>query len=309
MRIIAKTLMALMAAAALATGAAHAAGGETKELKHHHWSFTGINGHYEQESLQRGFQVYREVCAACHSLDFIAFRNLGDKGGPYYLAECPAELIERGLPATTDCSNPNENPIVKALAAEYEIEDGPDDAGDMFMRAGLPSDYFPNPYANKQQAAAANGGAVPPDFSLLAKARHHGPDYIYSLLTGYEDPPETITVGPGQYYNPYYPGDSSSLLKPEYFDADGNVLESVKIPYGGVFAMAPPLAEGIVEYTDGAPMTVEQYSEDIVNFMMWAAEPKLEARKNMGRISMFYLFVLAIIVYLSYKQIWSRVEH
>lgn len=309
MRLFTKSLIAFAAALTLAPAVASASGGETRDLKHNHWHFNGINGSYDQGALQRGFQVYREVCASCHSIDLVAFRNLADEGGPFYLKKCPEVLIERGLSATTDCSNPTENPIVKQLAAEYEIEDGPDDGGDMFMRAGLPSDYIPSPYINKQQAAAANGGALPPDFSLLAKARHHGPDYIYSLLSGFEDAPEIIAPAPGQYYNPYFPGDVTSLLKPEYLDEEGHLKEGFELPEGGVLAMNSPLADGIVEYTDGSPMTVDQYSKDVAEFMMWAAEPKMAERKKMGLISMFYLFIFAGIVYASYKQIWSNVEH
>ncbi len=305
MNTIIKTLITATAFFGLSVGIANAAGGETKELKHHHWTFAGITGAYDKESVQRGFQVYREVCSACHSLDYVAFRHLGQKGGPFYMEKCP-----EGFPSTQDCRQPIANPIIKALAAEYEIEDGPDDGGDMFMRPGLPADYMPGPYANVQQAAAANGGAIPPDFSLIAKARHHGPDYIYSLLTGYEDPPETITIAEGTYYNPYFPGDSTSLLKPEYVDDEGHVLEGVKVPYGGVLKMKAPLSDEIVDYADEeTPETVEQYSEDVTNFLMWAAEPKLESRKRMGMISMIYLFIFAGIVYWSYKQIWSDVDH
>jgi cytochrome c1 len=307
-------ILTIFAAAALAmSGAAHAAGGKTKELKHHDWSFNGIFGTYDKEAVQRGFQVYREVCAACHSLDLIAFRHLGDKGGPYYMDKCPAELIELGLPETTDCSNPNANPVVRAFAAEYTITDGPDDEGDMFERPGVPADYVPGPYANKQQAASANGGAIPPDMSLLAKARPHGPDYIYSLLTGYPadgELPKELEIPAGQYYNPYYPGDTLSLMKPEYLDEEGNVLEGVKQPYGGVFKMKNPLIDGMVDYVDDSiPETVEQYAEDVTYFMMWAAEPKMEARKRMGMITMIYLFIFAGILYASYKQIWRDVEH
>ncbi|WP_306253802.1 cytochrome c1 [Parvularcula sp. IMCC14364] len=305
MKLISKLFMSLMMVVLMSTGSALAAGGKTKPVEHHHWSFTGINGKYDKDALQRGFQVYREVCSACHSLDYIAFRHLGDKGGPFYLDECP-----EGAPDTLNCSNPNDNPLVKALAAEYEVQDGPDDAGDMFMRAGLPSDTIPGPYANEQQAAAANGGAIPPDLSLIAKARHHGPDYIYSLLKGYEDPPETVTLDPGTYYNPYYGGDMSTLLKPEFLDEEGKPLEGVDVPYGGVLKMKAPLAEGIVDYADDStPETVEQYAEDLTAFLMWTAEPKLEARKQMGKISVLYLLIMAIIVYLSYKQIWSGIEH
>lgn len=304
MKKLIKSITAIAVPCLLLIGVANAAGGETKELKHQHWSFTGITGDYDSDTLQRGFQVYREVCSACHSMNYVAFRNLGDPGGPYEPAVC--EQIPN-LPETVNCSDPNSNPLIRALAAEYTITDGPDDAGDMFERPGLPSDYFPTPFANPQMAMAANGGAMPPDMSLLAKARHHGPDYIYSLLTGYEEPPETIEVMPGQHYNPYYPGDTTSLLKEEYVDEDGHPLEGVQVPYGGTFKMAAPLSDGIVAYADGSPETVEQYSYDVTNFLMWAAEPKLEQRKRMGMVVITFLLFLAIFVYLSYKQIWRDV--
>ncbi|WOI52515.1 cytochrome c1 [Parvularcula sp. LCG005] len=297
---------ALAAFAALGlTSAATAAEGQTKELKHVHESWAGILGHYDQAQLQRGYQVYRTVCASCHSMDLVAFRHLGQKGGPFYLDRCPEGL---GIPESTDCSNPVSNPIIKSLAKDYQFEDGPDDAGDMFMRAGLVSDYLPSPYANREQAQAANGGAYPPDMSLLVKARHHGPAYIYSLITGYEEPPETISVPAGQHYNPYYPGDTKALLKPEYVDEEGHVKDGVELPPGGVFKMAAPLKDGVISYEDGSPETVEQYAEDVVAFLQWAAEPKLEQRKSLGRAVLLYLLIFAGIVYFSYKQIWKKVH-
>ena len=305
-----KRLLAGLALAAVAVTGAQAAGGYTKELKHHHWHFTGVFGQYDKDAVQRGYQVYREVCAQCHSMRLVSFRNLGQPGGPFYLDSCPA-----GVPANVDCANPNENPIVKALAAEYEIEDGPDDSGDYFKRPGVPSDRFPNPYSpdmkqNNVLATSANNGALPPDLSLIAKARPHGPDYIYSLLTGYVDPPETISVSPGQYYNPYFPGDSKSLIKDEYKDKGGNLLPDVKVPYGGAFAMAPPLLDGAIDYADeSTPETVEQYSADVTEFLMWAAEPKLEARKKLGFMVVSYLLIFTGLLYWSYRKVWSNIEH
>lgn len=297
-------LVAAVAVIGLAASPAMAAGGKVKEYKHPHASWEGVFGHFEQDQLQRGYQVYREVCAACHSMELVAFRHLGDKGGPYYLDSCPKGL---GIPDSVDCSDPAQNPIIKSLAADFTVQDGPDDAGDMFDRPGLPSDYLPTPYANVQQAAAANGGAYPPDMSLLAKARHHGPAYIYSLLQGYADIPDTIDVPGGQYYNVYYAGDTLSLMKPELLNEDGTVIEGVKQPYGGVFKMAAPLSEGVVTYEDGTPETVAQYAEDVTAFLMWAAEPKLEERKTMGRFVLIYLFIFAGIVYASYRQIWRKI--
>jgi ubiquinol-cytochrome c reductase cytochrome c1 subunit len=298
---------AIVATAAIfaATGAAEAAGGKTLELKHQHWHFNGPFGSYDAEAMQRGFQVYKTVCASCHGVHQLSFRNLGDTGGPFHLAECPA-----GVPETTDCSKPSENPVVKAIAAEYEVTDGPDDMGDMFKRPGLPSDKIPGPYANEQQARAANGGAYPPNLALIMKARHHGPDYVYSLLTGYQDAPATVTLGPTQHYNPYFAGDMSQLLKAEYLNAEGHPAEGVEIPPGGVLAMKAPLSDGIVDYADEAiPETVDQYAKDVVEFLTWASEPKMEQRKSLGVVTMGYLIFLTLVLFMSYRAIWSKIEH
>ncbi len=293
------------AALALAPVAAFAAGGGALPLKHEHWHFKGPFGTYDREAMQRGFQVYKTVCASCHGLNQLAFRNLGDKGGPFYLEECP-----EGVPETTNCKVPAENPVVKAIAAEYTVKDGPDDLGEMFDRPGLPSDKFPKPFANEQQARAANGGAYPPNLALITKARHHGPDYVYSLLTGYEQAPDTVVLGPGQNYNPYFPGDMSQLLKPEHRDAEGHPLDSVEVPPGGVLAMAPPLSDGVVDYADPAiPETVDQYAKDVVEFLTWASEPKMEVRKSLGVVTVGYLLILTIILFFSYRAIWSKVDH
>ena len=300
-----KTLRFLAAAIVLVAPLPALAAGKAKDPKHVQWHFDGPFGTYDADAVQRGFQVYQTVCVSCHGLELIAFRNLGDKGGPYHLEACPA-----GVPDNIDCKNPNDNPIVKAIAASYQITDGPDDSGDMFQRPGIPSDYFPSPYANEPMARMANNGALPPDLSLITKARHYGPDYVYSLLAGYEDAPDTVTVAPGQYYNPYFPGDMSQNVKPEYLDEAGKPREGVEVPYGGVLAMAPPLQDGIVDYADDeTPETVEQYSKDVTEFLAWAAEPKMEQRKKLGVVTLAYLLILTGILYWSYREIWSKVRH
>ncbi|WP_428410620.1 cytochrome c1 [Hyphococcus sp.] len=298
---ITKTLIAVLAAAAVGQTAAHAAAGKAKHPEHQHWHFNGPFGTFDKDALQRGYQVYETVCSNCHSLNLVAFRNLGQKGGPFYLEKCP-----EGFPETINCANPNDNPVVKALAAKYkfQVTDGPDDTGDMFQREPLPSDRIPAPYANEQLARMANNNALPPDLSLMAKARHGGADYIYSLLTGYEDPPSTVEIGAGQYYNPYFHGDMAQAMKPEYMH-DGHPVEGVTVPLGGVLAMAPPLADGIIEYGDDSPQTVEQYAKDVTEFLMWAAEPKMESRKALGVMSIIYLVILAGILYWSYRKIWA----
>lgn len=302
-----RTTLTLLFSCAALLGAAEAAGGKTAPLKHNHWHFDGPFGSYDAEAMQRGWQVYSEVCSSCHGLQQVSFRNLGQKGGPFYMRSCPA-----GVPETVDCSNPNDNPVVKAIAAGYKFqaEDGPDEMGDMFMRPALPSDRVPSPYVNENQARAANGGALPPDLSLITKARHHGPDYVYSLLTGYEAPPANFNVAANQHYNIYFPGDMSQLLKDEMRDEEGHPVDGVEVPYGGVLAMAPPLSDGIVDYADeSVPETVDQYARDVAEFLAWAAEPKLEARKKLGFMTVAYLLILCGILYWSYRSIWSRVEH
>jgi ubiquinol-cytochrome c reductase cytochrome c1 subunit len=241
------------------------------------WSFAGPFGVYDIGQLQRGLKIYKEVCSACHSMHLVPFRALSDLG--YSQAQ------------------------VKAFAAEYTVQDGPNDDGEMFERPGIPSDFFPSPFPNEQAAAAANGGAAPPDMSLLAKARgvtrgfpqfvidiftqyaEGGPDYIYSLLTGYEEtPPEGMEIAEGTHYNPYFISGKS-------------------------LAMAPPLSDGQVTYEDGSPETVDQYSHDISAFLMWAAEPHLVERKRTGFNVMVFLILFGALVYLTKRKIWSNVEH
>lgn len=245
------------------------------------WSFAGMFGKYDTAQLQRGFRVFREVCTNCHSANSLAFRNLADFGGPQFSES-----------------------QVKALAAEYKIKDGPNDAGDMFERAGRPSDYWPAPYANANAARASNGGGLPPDMSVLAKARdvHNpfpmfvinalpffsyqegGPDYITALLTGYSDPPADVKLDAGQYYNKYMPG--------------------------GKIAMPPPLSgDGQVEYTDGTPATMQQYAKDVSAYLMWVAEPKLDQRKRTGFRVAIFLIILSALLYMTKRRVWANVAH
>ena len=223
------------------------------------WSFKGLFGKFDRASLQRGYQVYTEVCSSCHSMKYLSYRNLAEKGGPEF-TEAQA----------------------KAIAASFEVVDGPNADGDMFTRPGKLSDKFVMPYENIKAAQAANGGAYPPDMSVLVKARGGGVDYIYSLLQGYEDPPSGIILDDGVYYN--------------------------KFMYGNKIKMANQLSDGLVEYTDGTDATVEQMSKDVTTFLMWSAEPHLESRHQMGFKAIVYLIILTILVYFSMKRIWSRVE-
>ncbi|WP_417490745.1 cytochrome c1 [Maricaulis sp.] len=263
-----RILVAAVAALGL-SGIAWASTAGQRAPEHHHWHNAGPFGTFDRQALQRGLQIYQEVCSSCHSLDLVHFRNLGEPGGPFESEEFP---------------NANDNAIVMQIAAGYMIEDGPDDAGDMFERAGLPSDAFPAPFANPQQARGSNGGALPPDLSLIVKARSHGADYIRSLLLGYgEEVPHDVTIAPGKHYNPYFAG--------------------------AVIAMAPPLSEGLITYADGTEPSMEQMAEDVVTFLTWAGDPHMEARKQMGVMVLIYLFIFAILVYLAYRQIWANVKH
>ncbi len=238
------------------------------------WSFAGPLGKYNTAQLQRGYQVYREVCSNCHSMHFLSFRNLSDAGGPSF-----------------------SDGQVKALAASYKVQDGPNDSGDMFERAGRASDPFPQPFANEQAARAANGGALPPDMSVLAKARdiegawysfllgpfstyqEQGVDYIHALLNGYSETPKGFTLPSGKYYNEYFPGHAISMPK--------------------------PLNDGQVDYSDGSPKTVDQYAHDVSAFLAWTSEPKLNQRKNMGFNAIVFLIVFASLLYAVKRRIWA----
>ena len=223
------------------------------------WSFKGLFGKFDRSALQRGYQVYSEVCSSCHSMKYLSYRNLAEKGGPEF-SEAQA----------------------KAIAASFEVIDGPNSDGEMFTRPGKLSDKFVMPYENVKAAQVANGGAYPPDMSVLVKARSGGVDYIYSLLQGYDSPPAGLTLDEGVYYN--------------------------KFMYGKKIKMSNQLSDGLIEYADGTNATVEQMSKDVTTFLMWAAEPHLESRHQMGFKAIIYLIILTILVYLSMKKIWSRVE-
>lgn len=269
MKTLHRLLVVAAGALALATPEALAAAGKYKKPEDHTWSFEGPFGTFDRASLQRGFQVYQQVCSACHGMQHLYIRHLGEEGGPFFMEEYP---------------NPNDNPVVRAIAAEYIVEDGPDEWGDMFERPGRPSDRFPYPYENEQMGRAANGGAYPPDLSVIVKARHYGAEYIRSLMLGYGyEVPEDVEVRPGNYYNPYMPG--------------------------GLIAMPQVLYDDLIEYADGTPATEEQMAHDIAAFLAWAAEPHMEARKRMGLMVMIYLLVLAGLLYAAYRQVWSRVKH
>jgi ubiquinol-cytochrome c reductase cytochrome c1 subunit len=286
MKKLVSSVLSLTLAIGLGVGAAFAAeeGHEEGGTPHYpihkpknlEWSFAGPFGKYDKGQLQRGLKVYKEVCSACHSMNLVSFRTLEDLG---YSED-----------------------QVKAFAAEYEVQDGPNGDGEMFTRKAVPSDHFPSPYPNHEAAAASNNGAAPPDMSLLAKARgvtrgfplfvfdiftqyqEGGPDYIYSLLTGYVDPPEGTEVAEGTHYNPYFAN-------------------------AAALAMAPPISDDQVTYDDGSPQTLDQYSKDVSAFLMWAAEPHLEERKRTGFMVMVFLAIFTALIYLTKKSVYARKEH
>jgi ubiquinol-cytochrome c reductase cytochrome c1 subunit len=227
---------------------------DSVSLPHQHWSFDGAFGTYDRAALQRGFQVYKQVCSACHSMKRVSYRNLSALGY-------------------------NEDEI-KAIAADAMITDGPNDEGEMFERPGRPSDKFKSPFANDKMAQYANNGALPPDLSLITKARPHGADYIFALLTGYGEAPAGEELLPGQNWNKYFAGHK--------------------------IAMAPPLSAGSVAYEDGTDGTVEQYAKDLAQFLTWAAEPEMEVRKQTGLKAILFLAVFALIMYRVKRKVWAK---
>ena len=220
------------------------------------WPFEGIFGTFDRQAAQRGAQVYFEVCSACHSNHNIYYRNLKDIG--FSEAE------------------------IKQLAQKYTVKDGPNAEGEMFDRPALPSDRFVSPYPNEEAARAANNGAYPVDLSLIIKARHDGPNYVFSLLSGYQEAPADIKLMPGLYYNPYFEG--------------------------GQIAMPPPLTQGQVTFSDNTPATVEQMAKDVVVFLQWAAEPEMEHRKSIGLKVMIFLLVFTVFFYMAKKKIWKNIS-
>ncbi len=233
--------------------------GQNHPLLKQDWSFQSFFGKFDRASFQRGYQVYTEVCASCHSMKHLYYRNLAEQGGPEFSVE-----------------------QAKAIASNFEVVDGPNSDGEMFTRSAKLSDKFVMPYSNVEEAKLANGGAYPPDMSVLLKARSGGADYIYSVLLGYEDPPEDMILDDGVYYNKYM--------------------------YGNKIKMPKQLYDDLVTYADGTPATPEQMAKDVTTFMAWTAEPKLEERHKFGFRAITYLIILTILVYFSMKRIWSRVE-
>ena len=250
------TALALALGVAIAPQAARAAG-EYDTPPPANLSFQGFFGTFDRASAQRGLQVYRQVCASCHGLRLVSFRNL------------------RALGLTDD--------QIVAIAAEYQIQDGPNDEGQMFERPGRPSDRFPSPFPNERAARAANNGAYPPDLSVMTKARHYGANYIRAMLVGYQDPPAGVTIGDGMHYNRYFPGRQ--------------------------IAMANVLFDDMMDFADGTPATAEQMARDVTTFLAWAAEPEMEQRRQMGIRVVLFLLILGGLTYAVKRRVWSDVKH
>jgi ubiquinol-cytochrome c reductase cytochrome c1 subunit len=248
--------LAFILVALLGAGSVHTAGAEETKLPELHWSFNGVFGTFDRAAVKRGFQVYKEICSNCHSMNLLHYRNLADLGF-------------------------SEDEI-KQIAGSVKVTDGPNDNGDMFERPGKASDPFKAPFANPQAARAANNGALPPDLSLIAKARLGGADYIHAILTGYSDPPPGFKLQQGMNYNKYFPGHQ--------------------------IAMPPPLSDGAVTYADGTPATVDQMASDVATFLTWAAEPNLETRHRIGLKSILFLLVLTGMLYAVKRKIWAAVH-
>jgi ubiquinol-cytochrome c reductase cytochrome c1 subunit len=260
---------ALVIAAAVGLTAAVAQPAAALEPKAMSWSFDDpLFGRFDQEQLQRGYKVYHDVCSACHSMRLMSYRNLGQPGGPFYDPKYP---------------NPNDNPYVKAIAKDFKVSDIDSDTGDVIKRPATPADTFVSPFPNEAAARASNGGALPPDLSLIVRAREDGPRYVYSILTGYADTPAGMKAPAGKYYNPYM--------------------------QGGFIGMPLQLTPDRVTYDDGMKATASQEAQDVVAFLTWAAEPHMEERKKLGLAVMVYLVLFTGLLYASYRRIWRGVEH
>ncbi|MDI1228235.1 MAG: cytochrome c1 [bacterium] len=251
-----KKTLSMLAVAAVISAANPALASEGAEPPHQKWPHQGAFGTYDKAALQRGFQVYKEVCSSCHSMHLLSYRDLTQLG-----------------------YSPDQ---VKTVAAEYQIPDGPNDEGEMFERAGRPADRFKSPFPNDKAARAANGGALPPDMSLLSKAREHGDDYIYGILTGYEEKPAGFDLMPGLNYNKYFPGHQ--------------------------IAMAKPLSEGQVTFGDGTANTLEQQARDVTQFLAWASEPHMEQRKGMGLKVMIFMLAFCGIILAAKRKLWADIH-
>ena len=250
------TAVSVALAALLTLAPAVRAADENPPLPHQQWSFDGVFGTYDRPAMQRGFQVYKQVCSACHPVNHLRFGDLAALG------YTPSEL--------------------KVVAATDQVTDGPNDQGQMYQRPGRPSDPIPGPFPNDQAARAANGGALPPDLSLIVNAREGGADYVFAILNGFKPPPAGFQVPPGRYYNEYFPGH--------------------------LIAMPPPLSDSVVTYADGTKATVPQMAHDVATFLAWASQPSLEIRHRTGARVFLFLIVAVGVFYAAKRKIWAVVH-
>ena len=251
-----KLTLAIIAALTLAAPALRAQEEATPPLPHQSWSFEGTFGTFDRAALQRGFQVYDQVCSNCHAMSLLSYHDLSGIGF-------------------------GENEI-KAIAAQKQVTDGPNDQGDMYQRPGRASDHFVAPFPNDQASRAAHNGALPPDLSVIVYAREGGADYVYDLLTGFSDPPPGVKLRENMNYDKYFPGHQ--------------------------IAMPPPLSDDIVTYSDGTKATVAQEAHDVVTFLAWAADPHTEDRKRTGAKVIIFLLVMTGILYAAKRKIWAEVH-
>jgi ubiquinol-cytochrome c reductase cytochrome c1 subunit len=228
---------------------------EALEPKKNVWPFDGMRGNLDKQAAQRGFQIYSQVCSVCHSMNLVAYRDLTQLG--FSEAE------------------------VKVIASQKQVDDM-DDNGAHIQRPGKPFDHFVPPYPNEKASRAANNGAYPPDLSLIVKAREHGPDYVYSLISGFKAAPANEPAVAGKYYNPYFQGHWIS--------------------------MPPPLRDNAVAYQDGTNASVDQMARDVVTFLEWAAEPEMQERHEMGIKVLVFLFIMAIMFYVAKKRMWKKLH-
>lgn len=256
------TFAAALALAGVAASGVRAQNVEPTPPPHQDWSFEGPFGTFDRGALQRGYQVYKEICSTCHAMKYMHFRDLGPDGPNGGIGLSAAE--------------------VKALAASYQIADGPNDQGEMYERPGRPSDAFKSPFPNDEAAKVANGGAVPPDLSIVEKGRKDGNDYIDAILTGFKEAPKGVTVPNGLYYNEYFPGH--------------------------LIHMPPPLSDGAVNFADGTPSTVPQMAHDVATFLTWASNPDMEDRKGLGLKVMAFLVLFTGLMYATKRKIWADVH-
>lgn len=282
----------IILAALVACAPALAVAAEAEHPAKLQWSFEGPFGTFDEGAVQRGFQIYSQVCSACHVMNNLTYRNLGETGGPFAAAGTfnPAtgswEDIHLGAPHHGSRPVPaNDNPYVKAIAAEKQVTEIDRTNGQSVTRPARPSDHFVSPYANPFEAKAIHG-VSPPDLSLIIKARHDGANYVHAILTGYRDPPEGESA----------PGGASNLHYNRYFP-------------GHWMAMTPPLSEGLVTYSDGTEASMDRMATDVVTFLAWASDPKQVARKRAGFAVMIYLLILTGLLYVAYHQVWRDVKH